>query len=167
MLVISLGCSIRQTAKIARWVSSAVIRLPCWISSSRGKCSKFAYPLPTRGEILVEPHEFRRGRDCLFFARQFENRVAADDLFGLYKWAVDNSQFAVCYANLRPGGEGCQAAHIEQAPGSDFSISELVHRLQEFRRRRSMVSGFDYEHKAHLMTPYRASRGAIAEQSRY
>jgi hypothetical protein len=30
-----------------------------------------------------------------------------------------------------------------------------------------MVSGFDYEHKAHLKTPYRASHGVTAEQSRY
>jgi hypothetical protein len=29
-----------------------------------------------------------------------------------------------------------------------------------------MVGGFDYEHKAHLETPYRASRGVIAERSR-
>jgi hypothetical protein len=70
--------------------------------------------------------------------------------------------------NFRPGDKGRQAAHIEQAPGFDFPIGELIHRLQEFRRRRSMVGGFDYEHKAHLLTPHRASRGAIAaERSRY
>jgi hypothetical protein len=68
---------------------------------------------------------------------------------------------------LCAGDEGRQPSHIEQAPGFDFPIGELVHRLQKLRRRRSMVGGFNYEHKAHLWTPHRASRGAIAERSRY
>src|SRR5271170_4865463 len=94
-LVISRGCSIRQTARIARWASAAVMAADraCKALASRAprsKRAKLANPLPTRHEILMELHELPRRGQRLFLTRQLEDRVAADDLFGLHERAVDD-----------------------------------------------------------------------------
>src|SRR6266436_1923608 len=157
-LVISRGCSIRQTARIARWVSAAVmaadrVRRPFPSRTTRGKRAKLADPFPTRHEILVELHELLRRGQGLFFARQLEDRIAADDFLGLHEWAVGDAELAARYAHLRACGHGHEPAMVKQAAGLDFPIGELVHRLEEFRCRRPGVGGFDYEHETHLRTP--------------
>src|SRR5258708_5894463 len=157
-LVISRGCSIRQTARIAQWVSAAVmaadrVRRPSPSRTTRGKRAKLADPFPTRHEILVELHELLRRRQRLFFARQLEDRVAADDFLGLHEWAVGDAELAARYAHLRACGHGHEPAMVKQAAGLDFPIGELFHRLEEFRCRRPSVGGFDYEHETHLRTP--------------
>src|SRR5229473_1147227 len=164
-LVISRGCSIRQTARIARWASAAVMAADrvCWPRASRagmGERANLARPFPTRKEVLVQLHELRRRCHGLFLALQLEGGIAANDLLGLHERAVDDAELPVRDAHLRAGGERHQPAIVEQAAGLDLSVGELVHRLQELRRRRSKgVGGFDYEHEAHLRTPPEASRG--------
>src|SRR6266436_2216982 len=62
-LVISRGCSIRQTARIARWVSATVMAADIvggTHASRAGKRAKLARPFPARHEVLVELHELRR-----------------------------------------------------------------------------------------------------------
>src|SRR6267378_4967845 len=157
--VISRGCSMRQTARIARWVSAAVMAADgiCRIRASRvprGERAELARPFPAREEILVESHELRRRRQSLFLALQLENGVAANDLLGLYEGAVDHAELPALNPHLRARGERHQPAVVEHAAGLDFPVGELVHRLQECRRRRSNMGGSDYEHESHLRTPH-------------
>src|ERR1700731_534165 len=162
-LVISRGCSIRQTARIVRWASAAVLAAEpvCRTLASRagwGKRAKFTRPFPPRHELLVELHELGRRRDGLFLALQLEDRVAANDLLGLYERAVEDAELPVRYAHLRAHGERRETAAVEHAAGLDLPVGKLVHRLDEFWRRRPRVGGFDDKHEAHLRTPLEASR---------
>src|SRR5258708_31065683 len=96
----------RQTARIARWVSAAVMAADriCRILASRtprGERAKLARPLPAREEILVELHELRRRRQGFFLAPQLEDRITANDLLGLYEGPVDNAELPTLYAHLR------------------------------------------------------------------
>src|SRR5580704_17144134 len=125
-LVISRGCSIRQTARIARWASAAVMAAdrarrsaqePLASRAPRSKRAKLANPFPARHEILVELHELLRRGQSLFLARQLEDRVAAVDLLRLHERAVDDAEPPVRYAHLRARGKGHQPAHVEQAAG--------------------------------------------------
>src|SRR5262245_22021110 len=104
-LVISRGCSIRQTARIARWASASVKAAGgIWlVFASRGpgrKRTKLADPFPPRHEIFVELHELLGGGQGLFPARQVEDRIAADDLLGLHERAVGDAELPVRYAHL-------------------------------------------------------------------
>src|SRR5258707_9382329 len=157
-LVISRGCSIRQTARIARWASAVVMAADrIWRAfasrAARGKRAKLTDPFPPRHEILVELHELLRRGQRLFFARQVEDRIAADDFLGLHERAVGDAQPPVRYAHLRARGQGHEPAMVKQAAGLDFPIGELVHRLEECGCRRPSVGGLDYEHEMHLRTP--------------
>src|SRR5258707_4528208 len=134
-LVISLGCSIRQTARIARWAWAAVMAADrIWRAfasrAARGKRAKLTDPFPPRHEILVELHELLRRGQRLLLARQVEDRIAADDFFGLHERAVGDAQPPVRYAHLRARGHGHEPAMVKQAAGLDFPIGELVHRLE-------------------------------------
>src|SRR5882757_228297 len=160
-LVLSRGCSMRQTARIARWTSATVMAADCTggtPASRAGEGAKLARPFPTRHEVLVELHELLGGRQGLFLAWQLEDRVAANDLLGLHERAVDDAELPVDDPHLCARGERHQPAAVEHAAGLDLPIGELVHRLHEFRRRAGWVSGCDDEHEAHLRTPPAASR---------
>src|SRR3984893_17690855 len=159
-LVISRGCSIRQTAKIARWASAAVMAADSvggTLVSRAGKRANLARPFPARHEVLVELHELGRHRHGLLLARQLEDRVAANDFLGLYERAVEDAELPVNYPHSRPHGEGREPAVVEHAAGLDLPVGELVHRLQEFRRRGAGVGGCDNIHETHVRTPPEAS----------
>src|SRR6185369_13381124 len=97
-LVISRGCSIRQTARIARWASAAVMAADrvCRARGSRaGKRANLARPAPARHEILVKLHELGRHRHRFLFARQLEDRVTANDLLSLHERAVDDAELPI------------------------------------------------------------------------
>src|ERR1700730_3091314 len=163
-LVISRGCSIRQTARIARWASAAVMaadRLcrPFASRAAQGERAKLTNPFPAGEEVLVELHELLRRGQGLLLVPQLEDRVAADHFLGLDERAVDDTELPVLDAHLGARGVWHEAAVVEHAAGRDLTVGELVHRLQERRRRRPGVGGPDYEHKAHLRTPYEARRG--------
>ena len=127
--------------------------------AARGERAKLAHPLPAREEVLVELHELHRRGQGLLLVPQLEDRVAADHLLGLDERAVDDTELPVLDAHLRARGGWQEAAAVKHAAGRDLPVGELVHRLQERRRRRPGVGGPDYEHKAHLRTPSEASRG--------
>jgi len=96
-LVIRRGCSIRQTARIARWASAAVLSadgVKGTLASRAGERAKLARPFPTRHEVLVELHEFPRRRHGLLLARQLENCVAADDLLG-HERTIEDTELTV------------------------------------------------------------------------
>src|SRR5688500_18762269 len=159
-LVISRGCSIRQTARIARWASATVMAADDaggTLASRACEGAKLACPFPTRHEVLVELHELPRGRHGFLLAGQLEDRIAANDLLGLHERAVDDAELPVDYPHLCARGERHQPAAVEHAACLDLPIGELVHRLHEFRRRGTTVGGRDYEHEAHLKTPPEAS----------
>src|SRR5260370_9326160 len=131
---------------MARWVWAAVmaadrVRRPFPSRTTRGKRAKLADPFPTRHEILVELHELLRRRQRLFFARQLEDRVAADDFLGLHEWPVGDAELAARYAHLRACGHGHEPAMVNQAAGLDFPIGALVHRLEEFPALRPICAG--------------------------
>src|ERR1700737_3903471 len=107
-LVISRGCSIRQTARIVRLMSAAVMAADCVggaLASRAGKRAKLARPFPAGHVVFVQLHEFRRRRQSLLLALKFEDRVAADDLLGLHERAVDDAELTVCDAHLCARGE--------------------------------------------------------------
>jgi hypothetical protein len=113
----------------------------------------------------VELHEFPRRRQRLLLVPELEDGVAADHLLGLDERAIDDAELPVRDAHLRPHGERRQPATIEHAAGLDLPVGELVHRLQEFRRRRHSVGGLDDEHEAHVCELLlRRAAGAIATE---
>src|SRR6202158_1495394 len=91
-LVISRGCSIRQTARIARWAAAAVMTADVVglflvrLASRAGKTGErtnLAYPFPARHQVFVELHEFPRRRQSFLLVPKLEDRVAANHLLGL------------------------------------------------------------------------------------
>src|SRR5229473_5855944 len=152
-LVISRGCLIRQTARIVRSMPAAVMAAGYpgrFLASRAGKRANLARSVPTRHVILVELHELDGRRYGFFLVPQLENGIAADDLLGLHERAIDHAEIAIRDAHLGAGGNRHQPAAVEHAAGLDLPVSELVHRLHQFRRRRPGVGGIDYEHEAHL-----------------
>src|SRR5271154_4558315 len=68
-LVISRGCSIRQAARIARWVSAAVTTAePAGAGSTRAPSdgAQLALAFPARHVVLVQLHELARRGQGLF-----------------------------------------------------------------------------------------------------
>src|SRR5215211_7686949 len=108
-LVISRGCSMRQTATIMRWVSAAVIaadRACVAPGSCVGARVDLAHAIPmrhriganltgsfpTRHMLPVQLHELDRQCESLFLVPQLENRVAADHLLRLDERPIDDAE---------------------------------------------------------------------------
>src|SRR5712671_2071135 len=130
-LVISLGCSIRQTARIARWASAAVMAAdplcrPLVSRARRGEGAQLASPFPAREQVLVELHELLHRRQRLLLARQLEDGVAADHLLGLNERTVDDAEQPVLDTDLRAGCGRHQAAGIEETAGLGLAVGQLV-----------------------------------------
>src|ERR1700682_2751770 len=119
-LVISRGCSIRQTARMVRLISTAVMtadRARGAFGSRASKPTKFAGPLPARHVVPVQLHEFLGGCQRLLLVAEFEDRVAANHLLGLHERALDAAELAVLDADLGAGRDGHQPAAVEHAAG--------------------------------------------------
>src|SRR5258708_14261212 len=138
-LVISRGCSIRHTARIARWASAAVMAAdrvyrPLASRATLGERANLARPFPAREEVLVQLHELPRRRHGLFLALQLEDRVAANDLLALHERAVDDAELPVRDAHLRTRGERHQPALADHPAALDLPVGDLVQRLAQFPR---------------------------------
>ena len=122
-------------------------------SPANGESAHLAGAFPARHQVLVELHELLGRGERLFLAGQFENRIAADHFLGLDERAIDDAELAVVDAHLRAGGERHQPAIVEHAAGLDLAVGELAHGLEQFRRRRARMGGFNDEHEPHEKTP--------------
>src|SRR5271165_3800813 len=100
-------------------------------SIPRGKSAKLANPLPAGHEILVELHELSCRGQSFLFARQLEDRIAADDLLRLHERAVNDTQASLGDTHLRACSKRHEAAMVEQAAGFDFPVGKPVHRVGE------------------------------------
>src|SRR5260370_9795225 len=173
-LVISRGCSRRQTATIVRWMSAAVMaadliysKLASRVGERVGhlglapsltirhpKRANLARPFPARHMIQVQLHEFLRTCQRLLLVAEFEDGVAADDLFCLHERAIDNAELAVRDAHVSAGLDRHQPAAVEHAASLDLPVGALAHRLHQFRRWISRTAGLlDEIHEAHRSTP--------------
>ena len=169
-LVISRGCSIRQTARMARWVSAAVIaadgerdRPPqeatcasTWQPFRTGVAKARTSQVPSQPGMwsMCSCMNSTADRHGLFLVAQFEDRIAADQLLGLDERAVDDAELAVRDPDLRAHRDRHQPATVEHPAGLDLPVGELVHGLHQ-RRRRVLIGlrrGNDI-HEAHLKTP--------------
>src|SRR3954470_1278397 len=143
-LVISRGCSIRQTARIVRLTSASVMATDCGDEAFASRASKranLARPFPARHEVLVELHKFDGGRNSFFLVSQLKDGIATDDLLGLDKWAIHDAKLSIRYPNLCACGDGHPPATVEHGAGLDLPVGELVHRLHKFRSRSSLGAG--------------------------
>src|SRR5260370_42328218 len=182
-LVISRGCSIRQTATIVRWMSAAVMAADLTYSKlasgggervdrvdltpslpvRRRKRANLARPFPARHVVLVELHELDCRGHGLFPVPQLEDRIAADDLLGLHERTVDNAGLAVRDAHLSAGPDRHQPAGVEHAAGLDLPVGELHPRRHEFSRWWLIADGRDDIHEAHRYhSPIRRADSTIS-----
>src|ERR1700744_5949279 len=114
----SRGCSLRQTARMVRWWSAAVIvavygrdgaasrsdfriHLAAHFRAWRHEGANLAGALPARHVLLVESHELDGGCDRLFLVSQFEDRVAADPFLFLDDRAIEHAEPAIGDLDLR------------------------------------------------------------------
>src|SRR5437899_6639537 len=67
------------------------------------KRANLACPFPARHMIQVQLHEFLRTCHRLFLVAEFEDGIAADNLFCLHERAIDNAELAVRDAHVSAG----------------------------------------------------------------
>src|SRR5262249_32755070 len=109
--VISRGCSMRQAARMAAWMSAAVVaadlasatasgmqlRLPLagTLHARAHHGPQLAGAFPARHVIDMELHELPGHGERFSLVSELEDRVAADHFLGLHERAVGDTQLAV------------------------------------------------------------------------
>src|SRR3979409_1545894 len=133
----SRACSIRHTARMARWVSATVTVADyrtgrpgarfAWSRRRRlGQLTHFTLAFPAFSILLVEIHELDGAGERLFPGLEFEDGVAADALLGFRERPVDHIDLPAREPHARAHRQRHQAAHVDHGARLHFPLGELA-----------------------------------------